>query len=590
MPVCYRFSSAIFTLAVLATLAPTNSFGDAESYFDTHASIVSPASGGRFGAAIACSDGAATSDISHIAIGAPDAISNEGRVYIYSVADTPQLLETLEHPIEGSGFHFGASVAFIPDINSDGTEDLIIGESDGALHAFRSTGTPGFAWCSSVSNGAVGFGTVLHSARIFGSTPNSIIAGAPGESAVIPFQVVMNGQGPLAGCSFIQNGIRYGPPGFGASITEVAGDDDADSEVDTIVGAPFDSGNSGGVYLTGDNTVGIYAGSSSEEAGSAVAGHPSSNYFAFSRPKAQSGGNVLVRDTNLNAPEFECSVQRSGAGTAADFGKAMRHLGVASFINSSPVTIGAALAAYRSESSTGGSVAIFETDSGACSLEYQYNNCVADPNQEQGSILAGGGSCTGHLGGAVKSALLVGSPGYSSNTGRIDLVTTGSYHASPITCSGGGGGGGGGGSVPVSPGSSNLVAPTVSVAAKTATVTAPSVTPTLSDAQRKKYSKLLQKKLGLSKKKADQALDNLAVEYHFKVRVGLKSSAQEAGAGEISPLASSITRRSKRNTITLNRLSPGGATASYRVQIATKKPAFVLGLTKPSPQTRFTVQ
>lgn len=589
MGLCASIRSLCLALSAAVVCTPLPSFGDAETYFDTHASIISPVSGGRFGAAIACSDGAVTADISHIAIGAPNAVGNEGRVYIYSLADTPQLLETLQHPILGSGFHFGAAVAFIPDMNSDGRDDLIIGESDGRVHVFRSTGSTAYEQCTSTSNGAAGFGTVLHGARLFGNTLNRFIAGAPGDAAAIPFEITDNG--PLSDCTLYQSATRLGQPGFGASITEVAGDDDSDGEVDTIIGGPLYDGNSGAVYLTGSNTVGIYTGSSSEQAGAAVAGHPNSNFFAFSRPKASGGGNVVVRDLNLNGPLFECSVSRSGPGTAADFGKALRHLHQPTFVNVFPTFRTAVWAAYRSETSTGGSVGIFKTDGVTCSSEFQYNNCINDTNQEQGSVLAGGGSCTGHLGGSVKSALLVGSPGYSTNTGRIDIVAEGSDSASPITCSGGGGGGGGGGgSIPVSPGSGNLTAPTVAVSAKTVTVTAPTVTPSLSEAQRKKYVKILQKRFGLSKKKAEERLANgqLVVEYVYTIKVGLKTSGQ-ASAADFEPFASSITRRSKRNSITFNRLPAGGGIATYKVQISTRKPTYVLGVTKPSSAANFTI-
>jgi hypothetical protein len=587
MGLCAYTRSLCLALAAAVACTPLASFGDAETYFDTHASIISPVSGGRFGQAIACSDGAVTADTSHIAIGAPDAEDNEGRVYIYSLADTPQLLETLQHPILGGGFHFGAAVAFIPDMNSDGRDDLIIGESSGRVHVFRSTGSTAYQQCTSTSNGAAGFGTVLHGARLFGNTLNRFIAGAPGDAVAIPFEITDNG--PLFDCTLNQGTTRFGTAGFGASITEVAGDDDADAEVDTIVGGPLYAGNSGRVFLTGATTLVIYTGSSSEEAGTAVAGHPNSNYFAFSRPKASGGGNVVVRDLNLNGPLFECSVSRSGSGTAADFGKALRHLHLPNFVNVFPTSYSAVWAAYRSEASTGGSVGLFKTDGVTCSSEFQYNNCINDTNQEQGSVLAGGGSCTGHLGGSVKSALLVGSPGYSTSTGRIDIVAEGSDSASPITCSGGGGGGGGGG-IPVSPGSGNLTAPTVAVSAKTVTVTAPSVTPSLSEAQRKKYVKVLQKKFGLSKKKAEQRLANgqLVVEYVYTIKVGLKTSAQDS-TRDLQPFASSITRRSKRNSITFNRLPAGAGIATYKVQISTRKPTYVLGGTKPSSAANFTI-
>ena len=41
--------------------------------------------------------------------------------------------------------------------------------------------------------------------------------------------------------------------------------------------------------------------------------------------------------------------------------------------------------------------------------------------------------------------------------------------------------------------------------------------------------------------------------------------------------------------ITLSNLPPGTKTASYRIEIATRKPPVVLGTTKPSAKTEFTI-
>lgn len=570
----------------LVALLPIHALGQAQTYFDTHASIVGPISNGRFGAAIDCSDGSASSHVSLIAVGAPDASNGEGRVYVYSVADTPTLLITLQAPSPAQNYHFGSAVAFIPDFNADGKEDLLIGEAsdplirDPRIYVYQSGGQPSFSYCHYASNSGSSFGSVIHGYRLFGAQSSRFIAGIPTDASAIPYGI--SAAGPS--CATFSLQPRSGQPGFGASITEVPGDFDLDSEVDTIIGAPLYTGNSGAVNLSGSGSIGIYLGAIGDEAGTAVAGHRSSLFYALSSPKSSSGaGEVIVRDLNFSTPGLSCSVARSGTGTSVDFGKALKHLHQPAFNNIFTLS-SAVWAAYRSESSTGGSVAIFNTDGSTCSSEYQYNNCIADPNQEQGSVLAGGSSCTGHLSGSVKSALIVGSPGYNSGTGRIDIVAEGSDHSSPTICSGGGG------STPVSPGTDNLPAPSVSVSGKSATVTAPTALPTLSQAQRKKYSKLLQRKAGLSKSKADQALNNLSVQYIFTVKAGFGSFSEAAvSSDDLSAQASSFTRRSKRNSVTFSRLPPGAATASYRVEIATRKPAFVLGQTKPSRSAQFTV-
>ena len=88
----------------------------------------------------------------------------------------------------------------------------------------------------------------------------------------------------------------------------------------------------------------------------------------------------------------------------------------------------------------------------------------------------------------------------------------------------------------------------------------------------------------------DQALNNLSVQYIFTVKAGFGSFSEAAvSSDDLSAQASSFTRRSKRNSVTFSRLPSGVATASYRVEIATRKPAFVLGQTKPSRSAQFTI-
>lgn len=580
----------------MVALCPHLAHGQAQSYFDTHTSVVGPLTGGRFGAAIDCSDGTASGNVSRMAIGAPDVASGEGRVYVYTVADTPTLLTTLQAPAPQPGYKFGSALAFIPDFNSDGIEDLIIGEPSNVLdrspriYVYQSDGANGYADCNYASVSEPGFGTVIHGYRLFGNTLNRFIAGIPANASAIPYEI--GSSGPV--CNLTMGTTRTGQTGFGASITSVVGDDDSDGEADTIIGAPLASSNAGILYLTGSGSNAIVTGSGTEEAGTSVAGHNQSNYFAFSRPKAASGeGNVAVRDLNYGGPLFSCTVTRAGSGTSADFGKTLKHLNNPGFLNLFP-TSNAVFAAYRSEASTGGSVAIFNTNSVVCSQEYQYNNCIADANQEQGAALAGGGTCTGSLGGSTKIAVLVGSPGYSSGRGRIDIVAEGSDHASPSACTAG--------StptptptptptataIPVEPGTGKLPKPAVIVKGRTATVTAAKVKPKLTTPGRKKAIAILIKK-GLSPKAAENALKQLVVTYVFKYR-------RRAAAADIGPWTdefetlNSSTIRNRNNRISLRNLPPGQYSISYSVDVSTRRPPVSIGQTKSSPSSSFTIR
>lgn len=593
---CLRHIVVPLFAAAVAALAPQLAHSQAQTYFDTHASVVGPLAGGRFGAAIDCSDGTASANVSRIAIGAPEAANGEGRVYVYTVADTPTLLATLQAPSPVSNYKFGSALAFIPDFNSDGIEDLIIGEPsddvirDPRIYVYQSDGVNSYTDCSYADRPAASFGTVIHGYRLFGNTLNRFIAGIPQIGSAIPYEITSSG----AVCNLMQGASRFGGLGFGSSIASVVGDDDSDGEADTIIGAPLASSSAGALYLTGAGSNIIVTGSGSEEAGAAVAGHNQSNYYAFSRPKASSGeGNVAVRDLNYGGPLFSCTVTRAGSGTSADFGKTLKHLNNPGFLNLFP-TSSAAFAAYRSEASTGGSVAIFNTNSVVCSQEYQYNNCIADANQEQGAALAGGGTCTGNLGGSTKIAVLVGSPGYSSGRGRIDIVAEGSDHASPSACTAG--------StptptptptptataIPVEPGTGKLPKPAVIVKGRTATVTAAKVKPKLTTPGRKKAIALLMKR-GLSRKAAENALKQLVVTYVFTYRRRAVAADVGLWTDELDTL-NSRTVRNRNNRISLRNLPPGQYSISYSVDVSTRSPPVSIGKTRASPNSSFTIR
>ena len=140
--------------------------------------------------------------------------------------------------------------------------------------------------------------------------------------------------------------------------------------------------------------------------------------------------------------------------------------------------------------------------------------------------------------------------------------------------------------VVVFPGKGELPAPAVTTSGSSATITAPLVTPQLTARAKAAAIKKLMK-AGLTKAQATKAVSKLTVTYIFTVTQG--SGASAAGADEVGVMRSSISRRDKRNRITFNNLPPGAKTASYRIEISTRKPPVVLGTTKPSAKTPFTI-
>ena len=214
-------------------------------------------------------------------------------------------------------------------------------------------------------------------------------------------------------------------------------------------------------------------------------------------------------------------------------------------------------------------------------------------------MLGGGVTCTGQIapGGSnfgVHPVIIVGSPGYGSNRGRIDIVSELSDRAAPVVC--------GAGNptptptatstptaIPVQPGSGNLPKPTVQVAGKTATITAARVKPTLSSSAAQKALAFLLKK-GLSPAVARKALKKLRVTYVFRYqkKPGTKGAAIMSDDAQLSGVSSIV--RSRNNRISLRNLSPGQYATSYQVDISTQNPPFSLGQTRNSPPVDFTIR
>lgn len=145
--------------------------------------------------------------------------------------------------------------------------------------------------------------------------------------------------------------------------------------------------------------------------------------------------------------------------------------------------------------------------------------------------------------------------------------------------------------ISVSPGGGGLPAPEVTTSGKSATVTAPKVTPKLTTRARNAGVKKLMA-AGLTRAQALKAIvdKKIIVTYIFTVTQGGAASA--ASDEQVGIQRSSISRRDKRNRVTFNNLPAGAKTAKYQIELSVRIPGgrnVVLGTTKPSAKTPFTI-
>lgn len=149
----------------------------------------------------------------------------------------------------------------------------------------------------------------------------------------------------------------------------------------------------------------------------------------------------------------------------------------------------------------------------------------------------------------------------------------------------------------VGPGTTGLPAPTIIITGDTVNVQMPNVSPQLTKKQRTKATSELQRKRGISKNRAAQILgnpDNLVVTYivhYIEVASGRRFAfiqhAYAQGPGRRKAKLRQI--RTRQNGITLRNLRPGSSYRTYyTLEVSTKKPRHVLGVTRPSATTTFT--
>lgn len=550
----------------------------AETWFEPTASLTGSA-GERFGSSISCSAPVGTNSL--IAIAAPGNNNSEGRVYIYNAGDTTSPIQTITSGSSGAGNRFGAAVSFIRDINGDNKGDLIISEprpsqASAVLHAYvsQSVGAP-YALCGVANVGLVGGGaTELLPITKSSSVANNsalIVVGSPLMDKIETLTITETSGFCVFSAPPDYSAQGSGSSWFGGGVAEIKGSSLGDSDV--AIGAPETNAGSGfvGVVPLGGNVQDLALGTADQRLGTTMAGDPETGHFAYSAPNESILRVIFSTGTGMYSPVCSASIPMNDLPSSANRG--LRLLGGAFSQMFGAGVSDVVYASYRTQGNTGGSVALLSTYLPAlCSDARTFNNCIFDANQEQGQVLAGGSTCTKDVNGAAVPMLLVGSPGWSTNAGRVDIVLEGTQLASAKACSTS--------SatptpiptpvvvtpIPVGSGTGGLPAPILeSVGAKSAVIVLPTVEvgPT--------FARFLRRALKISLKEAEKLAKNAMLTYEILLTPSSRSSASMVQAQAVRAKLQKVRTRQQR--VTVSRLSPGTVyDVRWRVEISIKKP------------------
>jgi hypothetical protein len=592
---------AIFLLITIIAFPLFNALAAPETWF---APVITetgnPSS--SFGSSVACSSEIAAIGHSWFAVGAPDESSGSGRVYIMNPSGVTQ---TLQAPTPTVNARFGYFISFISDINGDLREDLVVGEPNsslvaGKIYIFISNGsnTAPFTYCGS-QTGAVSFGSFIlaTSNAAFGSA--EIIVSTPYSSLIEAFDVTHN----LGSCSAAAS-VNYQSNGgansrYGQSISEI------DTgvgipQIQLLVGSPANSGTVWRAPSAGA-PVAEFLGVMSQQLGVAVASKADSGLIAYSAPYTTAPGDTIYVKTQASGVfGAYCSLAVPMDNLPDTSAQSLIHLNqvFGAFVG---VATGATFSSYQNESLTGGSVALFGAEGSACFVPKQINNCEYDPHQLQGIAHAGGPNCV-TTGGA--KVLMIGSPGFANNSGRVDIYAEGTqsgaatpcatptptYTATPIPTDT---------PIPeptatpaaavtptplaVDPRTRNLPPPDVLINGGGITMTIPAVLkgPGLVDFLRRKFK--------LSKSQAIRAANSALLRILWTVEK--KGGAIVATAEQDAVVASASKReiQTRRNQATLRNLSPGQYVASYRFIFLVQKPKKTTILGRVSAKRSFVI-
>ena len=474
---------------------------------------------------------------SDVLVGAPsysNGESAEGRAYLYhgsAAGLSTTAAWTGESDQEGA--QYGRSVSSAGDVNGDGYSDVLVAApfySNGEYYEGRAYLYHGSA--SGLSTTAAwtvesNISTPFPEWSV--STAGDVNGDGYSDVLVGTCQTSQTDlyHGSASGLSTTPAWTGQPSPGsfYGYSVSS-AGDVNGDGYSDVLVGAIFDDNGE-----SGEGRAYLYHGSASGLSTTATWTGESNQAVAYYGNSVSSAGDVNgdgYSDVLVGAYYFK---KDSGQG------RAYLYHGSATGLSTT--------AAWTGEASN-------QTGS-------QYGKSV---------------SSAGDVNGDRYSDVLVGACFYSNGDSDEDEGRAYLYLGSnriPVT---------------IFPGSGNLPAPTVTVANRSATISASMVTVQLPTRARNAAIKKLMES-GISRLQAIRALSKLQVTYVFSVTQGGRTTG--VGSSDVEIQRASITHRSRSNQITLNKLPAGVKSVSYRVEIATRKPPLVLGSTKPSAKTGFAV-
>jgi hypothetical protein len=558
---------------------------DAETWFTPVLSRVGTSSS-TFGTSVACGNEDVGVGHSWFAVGAPDEVSGQGRVYIVGPSG---IVQTLQSANPGSNQKFGYFVAFITDINGDTNYELVVGEpnpsgSNGYIHVYLSTGNPAapFSHCKFAS-GVPSFGSYILQTSIVYSGSAQIVVGVPstGVPGISGRRITYD---VFTGTCDVVADNTYGSTGnfesrYGQSIGEIEGA----SGSNLLIGAPGLTSSAGGVYQeeSGSAPALEFTGSSAANLGASIASRFLSPLVAFSAPFALNTLSVRTHNQGVFSLTAVCDLQVPMTSLPSTASQSLVHLSNV-FDGFVGISSGAVFGSYRDEAATGGSVVFFGVQSSTCTSLKQVNNCAADPTQKQGAAIAGGPQCYWTEGA---NAVVVGSPGFSSNSGRIDIYLENTESESPSPCT-----------VPT-----NTPTPT----------STPTATPTLEQALTPAPGfdstpiMVEPSTGGLPAPNATVAGKNVAIVapllvgktlkfigYQFVVTL-IRSSRSTLAVDTVAVLRTSAKKReifSKRNRISLRNLAPGSYAVTYRPVFQSPKSRSKRILGKTSARGTFQVR
>lgn len=610
-------------LAALSLFCISHVSAQVETWYEPTNSLTGGVEGARFGASVSC--GVASTGIQDFtplfAVGAPAEDNGAGAVYIYKTNDINAAPQRIVSPNPGAGKGFGTALVFIDDTDGFGSPELVITEpnpngTEAKVWLFKSTaiGSDYFLCDGDGSNpmilpagsgdSAVSLGTIGG-----GFSVQAFAVGSSARGVVDSFHALQPLNGPNF-CTLTSNayfsssggagsGYGYSTASFYVPGTQQAG---------LLVGAPTKSSLAGAVELQergdinnggGSHSV-IQSGAAGEMLGMGVAGDKLSFFSAFSAP----GSSKIYVNWNLASA---CSISMSlaqGGSQALAYAPYLHYPQSAEHF-----------AAYRAESKTGGSVGLVRVSAAGFGFQCSaltYNNCILDENQEQGSALTMMGCWGKKNDGTISPALLVGSPGFQSGRGRVDLIAAGSQLSSAKVCPGteptptptptptpdpGGSnppGGSGDAPVLVEPGKGGLPAPKLSLLPGSTNLLVEM--PPLALKDQGSLAKLLQQRFGLNRRRALQmAASGVELLYELQItttRKEARGSAVRALADLIvaDAQAQSVSRKTRtmqsRNRNTLVRVQ-SNSTVDVRwrgvIKVAQSKRSL---FTKYSPWAR----